>query len=266
MPPSALDILSRVQTRFPALFGLRLRRAKSLRFVTLNGHRFKRMQVADTRIAADIERNLQVFQADGIFPDLVTRYEHEIWTDFIPGTLPQQVTERLVRQVADFYAVVYTKRARLEAAVATAFPERLVRDLRFLHTVGILTNMQYVRLCRAAERRVPQRVWIGFDYTDPVLKNFVLSRDGERLYAVDVEGIADDRLIGMGSVKACVRWLGDLKPLFYQHLAARGAPDFQSYLPFVELCFLAQWTKRNFFEGKKRKIVPGLFDPFCSAE
>lgn len=110
MPPSALDMLSRVQTRFPALFGLRLRRAKSLRFVTLNGHRFKRMQVADTRIAADIERNLQVFQADGIFPDLVTRYEHEIWTDFIPGTLPQQVTERLVRQVADFYGIVSTSR------------------------------------------------------------------------------------------------------------------------------------------------------------
>lgn len=169
--PIGFGHLSRVQTRFPALFGLRWRCAKSLRFVTLNGQCFKRMQVADTRIASDIERNLQVFRADGIFPELVTRYEHEIWTDFIPGTLPRQVTERLVR------------------------------DLRFLHTVGILTNTQYVRLCRAAERRVPQRVWIGFDYTDPVLKNFVLSRDGERLYAVDVEGIADDRLIGMGSVK-----------------------------------------------------------------
>ena len=74
MPPSALDMLSRVQTRFPALFGLRWWRAKSLRFVTLNGQCFKRMQVADTRIAADIERNLQVFRADGIFPELVTRY------------------------------------------------------------------------------------------------------------------------------------------------------------------------------------------------
>lgn len=263
------DIRSRLngmRSRFPALFGLRLRRAKSLHFVTLNGHRFKRMQVADTRIAADIERHLQVFQADGIFPDLITRYEHELWVDFIPGARPEQVTERFVRHVADFYAVIYTKRATLEETATTAFPGRLARDLRFLHRVGVLTGARYAQLCRAAERRVPQRVWIGFDYTDPVLKNFVVSREGERLYAVDVEGIADHRLIGMGTVKASVRWLGDFKPLFYEHLAARGTPDFQSYLSFVELCFLAQWTKRNYFEGKTKKIRPGLFDPFCEEE
>ena len=91
-------MLSRVQMRFPALFGLRLRRAKSLRFVTLNGHRFKRMQVDDTRIATDVERNLRVFQADGIFPEMVTRYEHEIWTDLILGAKSEQMTERLVRR------------------------------------------------------------------------------------------------------------------------------------------------------------------------
>jgi len=255
--------LSRIQTRFPSLFGLRLRKAKSLHFVTINRQRFKRVQLADSAIAADIERNLEVFHADDVFPRLVTRYEHEIWVDFIAGDRPRIVTEQVVRQVAEFYATIYAKHAELVDTADTLFPARLVQDLRFLTQAGILSDSLYERLCVAVEPLTPQQVWLGFDYTDPVLKNFVASQEGGKLYAVDVEGLADDQLIGMGTMKACVRWLGKFQPLFYEHFAAQGAPDFQPYLPFVELCFLAKWTKRNFFEGKKKKIDAGVFEKFC---
>jgi len=255
--------LSRMLTRFPTLRGPRLRKAKSLHFVTVNGQRFKRLQFADSVIARDIERNLEVFQADDLFPRLATRYEHEIWVDFIDGEQPRQVTEQVVRQVAEFYATIYTKRLILTDTPKTVFPARLVQDLRFLHQVGVLSDSLYAQLQRFVEQLAPPRLWIGFDYTDPVLKNFVLSHENGRLYAIDVEGIADNQLIGMGTVKASVRWFGELRPLFYTHLTELGAPDFQSYLPFVELCFVAKWTKRNFFEGKKKKIDPGLFERFC---
>lgn len=255
--------LSRMLTRFPTLCGLRLRKAKSLHFVTVNGQRFKRLQVADSAIARGIERNLEVFQADDLFPRLATRYEHEIWVDFIYGEQPKQVTEQVVCQVAEFYATIYTTRSALTDTTKTAFPARLVQDLRFLHQVGVLSDPLYAQLQCVVEQLAPPRVWIGFDYTDPVLKNFVLSHENGRLYAIDVEGITDNQLIGMGTVKAVVRWLGEFRSLFYSHIAELGAPDFQSYLPFVELCFLAKWTKRNFFEGKKKKIDPGLFERFC---
>ena len=255
--------LSRMRTRFPTLRGLRLRKAKSLHFVTINGQRFKRLQFADSAITRDIERNLEAFQADDIFPRLVTRYEHEIWVDFIDGEQPRQVTEQVVRRVAEFYTTIYTKRPTLTDTTKTTFPVRLVQDLRFLHQVGVLSDSLYAPLQRVVEQLVPPQVWIGFDYTDPVLKNFVLSRENGRLYAIDVEGLADNQLIGMGTTKASVRWLGKLRPLFYTHLTELGAPDFRSYLPFVELCFLTSWTKRNLFEGKKKKIDPGLFEQFC---
>ena len=153
--------------------------------------------------------------------------------------------------------------ARSDAAAAFDHRKicaRLAQDLRFLNQVGILSDLLYERLCLAVEPLTPQQVWLGFDYTDPVLKNFVASQEGGKLYAVDVEGIADGQLIGMGTIKACVRWLGEFQPLFYEHLAAQGASDFQPYMPFVELCFLAKWTKRNFFEGKKKKEVVEIFN------
>ena len=257
--------LSRILTRFPNVFGLHLHKAKSLHFVTINGQQFKRMQVADSAVAADIERNLAVFRMDDIFPRVVTRYEHEIWVDFIPGDRPRQVTEHVVRQIAAFYAAVYKKQPALVDTTETEFPACLVQDLRFLNQVGVLSDALYTQLHRAAEGLAPQQVWVGFDYTDPVLKNFVISQEGGELYAIDVEGIAADQLIGMGTIKASVRWLGELQPLFYEYLAEQGVPNFQAYLPFVELCFLAKWTKRNFFEGKKKKIDVRLFERFCES-
>ncbi len=267
MQQQMLYWLSRIQARFPNLFGLCLRKAKSLHFVTINGQRFKRIQLADSTIAIDIERNLEVFQTHDIFPRLATRYEHELWVDFIDGEQPRQVTEQVVRQVAEFYAVIYTKRPTLTDTTKTVFPARLVQDLRFLNQVRILSDPLSARLHSAAEQVTPPQVWVGFDYTDPALKNFVLSQEAGQetgvLYAIDVEAIADNQLIGMGTVRASVRWLGYLRPLFYRHLAELNAPDFQSYLPFVELCSLAQWTKRNFFEGKRKKIDARLFERFC---
>ena len=87
------------------------------------------------------------------------------------------------------------------------------------------------------------------------VKNFLLDPTG-RLMAVDVESLGADQLIGSGAAKACARWIGAQRAPFLASLRSAGAPDFQSYWPFVELSFLAFWTKASFLEGKRRWVEP----------
>jgi hypothetical protein len=255
-------VLKRVRYLWSRLFGTRLQKSNNLHFVTINGQRFKRLIVGDSALACGIERNLESFRASGYFPPVVIRFECEIWVEFIHGTQIQTVDEPVVKKIADFYATVYAQRSRQVDTAASPFVYRLHQDLRFLNQVGILSSNVYQDVTTTAERLAPKQVWVGFDYTDPVLKNFVTARDDGRLYAVDVESLVDDQLIGMGVAKACRRWLEPWQHVFFTHLAREGVPDFQSYFPFVEMCFLARWTKRNFFEKKWKSVEPTFFERF----
>ena len=113
-----------------------------------------------------------------------------------------------------------------------------------------------------ANRMTPKTLWMGFDYSDPVLKNFVILKDSGKVCAIDVEGLADNQLLGMGIAKACLRWLDPYRDLFFEHLGRPHVPDFRKDFPFIELCFLAKWTKRAFFEQKLKIIDPNLFERF----
>ena len=254
--------LSRLRTQFFNWFGLALRKRKSIHFVTISGEGFKRVQTADSTVAIEIEQNLLKFQRAKIFPELATRYEHEIWVEFVEGTRPRQTSEELALRLADFYAEVYRASPRLVDVRQTPFPARLRGDLTFLRRVKVLSEPDFVGLIRASVTLSPDSVWVGYDYTDPVLMNFVLRTKSRSLCAVDVEGLVGNSLIGAGTVKASIRWLGEHKNVFYQRLTDAGTPSFHTYLPFVELYFIAEWTKRNIFEGKDRKIDRRLFNRF----
>ena len=62
--------------------------------------------------------------------------------------------------------------------------------------------------------------------------------------------------------KASLRWLGPHRDRLLAGLRERSAPDFQSYLPFIELSFLAFWTKSSFLEKKRRFVDPAHFERF----
>jgi hypothetical protein len=252
----------RIQHLLARIFGTRLLKSQRLYFVTINGQRFKRLILRDTYIAAEIERNLERFGASEYFPALIARHENEIWLEFIDDTPIQTADERIVKQIADFYAAVYTRAPEQVAAAATPFPRRLQQHLRFLHQVGVLTDEAYQDLAAAAARLTPAHVWVGFDYTDPVLKNFVLAPQGEHVCAVDVESLGSYQLIGTGMVKACMRQLGAFRHVFFAHLAQKPVPNFQAYLPFVELALLAAQTQKAFLQRKWRYVKPALFDRF----
>ena len=244
------------------LFGVRLQKDKSLHFVTINGQQFKRLVFCDSSLALEIERNLECFRGEGIFPNMVIRYEREIWVEFVQGRLIKEVDDALVEKVAMFYSRLYSEAPRLVETNTTMFPDRLDRDLHFLNQIGILSNELLGEIRKSVDVLQPTHCWIGFDYTDPVKKNFVLHPKSHLLCAVDVEGLVREHLIGMGAAKALVRWLNPFKNEFLRLLATKGAPDIQAYYGFIELCFLAQWTKRAFFERDWKAIKPDYFEGY----
>ncbi len=247
------------------LAGTRLQKSQKLLFVTMNGRRFKRLVLRDSHLAAEIERNLEHFGSSEHFPPMITRYEHEIWVEYVAGSAIREVDADIVAKVADLYAAIYARRPRRVAVAETPFPDRLQRDLRFLNQMGVLTDDAYRDLEAFAARSMPPEVWIGFDYTDPVLKNFVIARESGRACAVDVESLLDGQLIGTGVAKACVRWLEPFREVFFDHLIRPEVPDFHTYFPYVELCFLATWTKMGFLEQKWKYVDSGHFDRFRGA-
>ncbi len=256
--------LKRVKYFLSRLFGTRLQKAKGIHFIEVNGHRFKRLLLCDSFLATEIEQYLEAFNGSGHFPPLVGRYEHEIWLDYVEGVPVSTIDESFVKKIAEFYATVYGKHPVLLEIQQSPFPARVLQDLCFLHQVNVLSQDCYRDLQMAAQHLMPEKVWVGYEYTDPVLKNFILREDNKQICVVDVDGLAGKQLMGIGVAKACVRWLGPYRDLFFLELTHHGAPDFQKYFSFVELCFLAKWMKRAFLEHDWKVIDSNHFERFRS--
>ncbi len=224
--------------------------------------RYKRLILCDSFLANEIAGNLEHFRQAGFFPDLVAQYEQELWLEFVEGEKVRSVNESLVQNIAEFYATVYGKNPIFLDTEDTQFVERLLRDLRFLHSIGVLTQDAFQDIQAVVPELTPTHVWVGYDYTDPVLKNFIVRSDNGRLCVIDVDGIAGNQLLGMGVAKACFRWIGPHRSLFFSSLAQHGAPDIGQYFSFVELCFLGKWTKRAFLEHDWNVIDAALFERF----
>ena len=259
-------LLKRVRYFLSRLFGIRLQKAKSLHFVTVNGQQFKRLILCDVSLASEIEQNLNRFRNTGQFPQPVIRYERELWVDYVTGHPIRNIDEGVVEKMADFYSRLYSEAPVLVQTDETIFPYRLNRDLHFLNQVGILSDPVVKDVQKTAEIICPPQCWLGFDYTDPVRKNFVIIPENQQICAVDVEGLVKDYLMGMGAAKALVQWMKPFKEKFFRGLTVNAAPNLQEYYEFVELCFLAQWTKRAFFEKDWKAVQPKYFDAFRRPE
>ena len=254
--------LKRVKYFLSRLLGTRLQKAKGIHFVTVNGQQYKRLLLCDSFLASEIEQQLEVFSESGYFPPLVARYEHEIWLEYVDGDPIRSIDEDVVLKIAEFYATVHGKSPVLVNARDSPFLARLSQDLRFLHQIGVVTQDVYRDLQAAVPDLSPEQLWVGHEYTDPVLKNFIQRTDNGRICVVDVDGLAVNQLLGLGVAKACIRWLGPHQSLFFTSLVEQGAPDIQEYFNFVQLCFLAKWMKRAFLEQDWKVIDSALFERF----
>ena len=255
-------LMRRLRYLVSRLLGNRLQNSQRTSFQTLNGRRFKRLILRDTALAAELEHNLEAFHGSPHFPPVTIRYEHELWLDYVEGSPIVQLDTPTVEKIADFYAATYSHSPRAVDVEDTPFVSRLQRDLRFLNRVRIVSDAAYRDLRSAAQQLAPDRVWIGFDYTDAVLKNFIVTDKDGLVCGIDAESLRKDQLIGTGVANALARWLGPFQDRFFQRLLRDGVPDFRPYLPFVELCYVSAWTKLYFFEKKWKRIDPGVFERF----
>lgn len=239
-------------------------RAKRVQLVELNGKPFKRITLADAWVAWRIARNLEVFRHFEIFPRLVAEVDNELLLEFVEGrALGSEADASLVERLARFFGTIYSVDRRRVKTEETDFSDEVQRDLAFLRDVAVLERDAWKDLSASASASVPPEVWVGYDYLDPLPKNFVVVPGG-RLVAIDVEEIAADQLLGGGLAKILFRWSDVGRDDLLGALEAVAPLDLAPAMPFVELRFLAAWTKRAFLKGRAKLVDPKRFEPYRS--
>jgi len=261
---SLYGLSRRLGAAFRRLAQNRFVRAKRTRVVMLSGRPYKRLSLPDSALAAQVASNLATFRHAGVFPAVVAVLDDELLLEFVAGrplagSIPLAGIDRLAR----FYGTLYACERRCVPLTDTTFGDDLQRDLAFLEDVGILTAAARRDLAAAAAALAPPEVWVGWDYLDPLPRNFVATRDG-RLVAVDVEDLRPDQLLGSGVAKACFRSLapGVSRERLLAAVARESGLDLAPAMPFVELHFLADWTKVAYLKGRARLVQPALFEPY----
>ena len=244
------------------LRGIRLQKSQVVRFVTIGDKRYKRIILRDSHLADRIRRRLEQFGETDYFPPLIAAYEHEVWVGFVAGEPLGPTDDAQLAALADFYAHVYAREPRLVDLSETVFPYRLSHDLAFLRDVGVLSVKAHEEIQESLPHFAPKRVWLGWDYTDPVRKNFVVRRGSGVICAIDVEALEDDQLLGFGVAKTFVRWLEPQREAFLDRMRRGDAPDWLEHFSYSELSFLAAYMRMGFLEQKWSYVDSSVFDRF----
>lgn len=240
---------------------------QSVHFLTINGQRFKRVVFGDSAQAADVQQALDAFADTHRFPPLVHRHENELLLAFVEGRPfdPQDSGDRA--RLARFLAALWQRDAVERSRSELPLDTRLQIDLDLLVTAGVLDRETAGRLADRAAGVAPDTVRMGYDYVDPVAKNFLVvcddsgDRDAPELVAIDVESLRADQPLGAGLAQASLRWLapGDVA-VMASLVNEAGGPDIDGQLDYVRILTAVAWTKRKFLQGKTNFIRREHFD------
>lgn len=252
--------------------GARVRRWLLRRFVptpTVNlvrfgGRPYKRITFIDAWRAEGLARVLDEYRDAGIFPQLVARFENELMVEYIEGEHPDAFDAATIAGLARFFGALYGAGARRLPTAQTRFGAALERDLFFLRDCGVLREPLRNELASKLPAILPSELWVGTEYIDSLPKNFVRAAD-DRLVAIDVDAIHRDELIGIGVAKAFLDASGGERDLFFRELDEHVSLDLAPLMPFVDLSFLASWTKLLFLKGRARRIEPARFEAWLSS-
>lgn len=230
-------------------------------FVTINGHSYKRVVFGDSLEASAVAGALEACRDCVGLPELVLIQESEVWVRFVDGRKLDPASQSDRHALMDFFAALYAKDPELVDLAETTLHPRLLIDLGFLRDSGVLDEVRYAMLRERAGQLRPERLWLGYDYVDPVLKNFVINDQG--LFAVDIESLQKGVALGTGIAKSGLHWLSDDRQGFLERICAQpGVPDLAAQQAYVELCLVAGWTKRKLLTGKWSRARAGHFDRF----
>jgi hypothetical protein len=217
------------------------------------GVRYKRVIFQDLTQARAVIAALEALQHSGCFPALV-RHEHAtLWMSYVeqtPSTHPRSYL------FANFFHDLYTDPGQPQAWVdSKVFLDGLYQDIKKLREQFRFSERLCDQLQRAAVAQAPRVVLCGFDYVDAVAKNFVVNAD--RALGIDVEALLADQGLGWGLAKAQYRALlnpaDDLFPRLGNHALLKQ-------YPFVRLCFVAQYARQKFEQGKRRHIHTDIIE------
>jgi len=235
-----------------------IHKTQQVYFVERAGKRFKRVVFADSHLAEQVARCLRAAPVADLMPRLVLSHEREIWVEYVEGR-PIDVRNRPERdQLAAFYARLYRTGEPASADLQSQLQVAVETDLWFLGEVGVLSAARVSQLLALSRQLAPLELLLGFDYVDPVAKNFLIA--DSRLRVIDVESLQEEQPLGTGLAKAAVHWAEVDGSAFREQVFAECAPAIRSQYPYVQLCFLAAWTKRKLLSGKRRYVRPALFD------
>ncbi|MEE4637425.1 MAG: hypothetical protein V2J42_01625 [Wenzhouxiangella sp.] len=240
-------------------------KAQQAYFVSINGHRYKRVVFGDSVQALEVASALESCCDCVGLPEIVLAQEAEIWVRFVEGRKVDSGSNTDWQALNDFFAGLYARGPWQVALAETPLHRRLEIDLEFLRDSGVLDQARYGLLQDRAEQLKPDKIWLGYDYVDPVLKNFVVNDQG--LFAIDIESLQKGVALGTGVAKASLHWLGDDWPRFLARLERQpGVPALAGQQPYVALCFLAGWTKRKLLTGKWSRVKAENFDRLAGIE
>jgi hypothetical protein len=215
--------------------GLWRRQRYDIRFVSRQGQlHYKKVIFNTVSQAARISSALEAYGPSQHFPALIGRQHNVVCVAFVHGTPVDVFDEAAFDQLADFYAAVYSRGSRLMPLKNASVWPQFENNLVFLWNGNFFGRGFMEELHAKAKALAPEKVWIGFDYTDPI-KNNLMQREAERtICAIDIKNLHADELLGRGLAKARRRWLTE-PSAFFEKLQRKGAPDLEPYFPFIEL-------------------------------
>ena len=235
---------------------------KRVRLIQIGGVRCKRLTLPDTWTATQMTRNLDRFRSHRMVPVLIAQSANELLLEYVEGSpIGNPLDAAGCDQLAGFFAVLYAQDRHAVETRSAGFAAALQRDLEFLGRVGVLAASAVPELARAADALAPAQVYVGHDYLDPIPRNFVVTPAGQ-LVAVDIEDLLPNQLLGSGVAKAVLRTPGASRERLLEGIRRTAGLDLAPVLPFVELAFLAAWTKRALLKGRASLVRPELFEPY----
>jgi hypothetical protein len=235
---------------------------KRVRRIWIGGAACKRVTLPDVWSATELAHRLEHFRSHRVFPAVIAQMGNELLLEYVEGAaLPDPLDAASCEQLAAFFAVLYAHERHAVESRRSGVLDGLQRDLAFLAQAGVLAAEAARELAEKAGGLAPAQLHVGYDYLDPIPRNFLRTPAG-RLLAVDVEELMAEQLLGSGVAKALLRTPGASREILLDGIRRHAGLDLAPQMPFVELAFLAGWTKRALLKGREKLVQPALFEPW----
>ncbi len=239
----------------------RLVNTHTVRLLELGDYRCKRISFRDSWLAERAAASLLALRGTKMCPELIAHFEHQLYVEYVGGEVVEAFAERHLPALVAFFGALYAVEGEERATASLPISSALQVDLGFLRNVGVIDDDCAQDLSRALVALEPPRLRVGYEYTDPLPRNFVEQASGA-LIAIDVESIERDVVQGTGLAKVMARLDEPLRVELVAQLEDAGHDALVRALPFIELAFLAEWMKFAFLKGRAKLVEPSRFERF----